>query len=935
MRRYVASQLRLRPGRALALGLGIVVAAVSFTLLTAAATTSELQIRGGVRESFRAAYDILARPADSFTDLERERGLVRANYLGGLHGGITRDDYETVRAIAGVEVAAPIANIGYVLPYAEIPVTLDGLLDGSGVELYRLRLDWVSDRGASRYPVGDRYVYVTSRNPFLALDEQGREVAPSRGQLHELVPGVDDPLPVCSRFGFDATGAPRPETRGPRPPLLSCFSTVTPEVAQGLEPGVVGTIVTLRPPILLSAVDPEEEAALVGIDGTITTGRYLAPGEPAAPGAVRSEPPSFVDLVPVIASDRSYVDARLEADVEQLPVPDPAEVPRILADYDRAYDWLVDLPGEPVAERSVEPGPVYAELLDGLAGEPSWDNLLSGYWQAGEVRYETLDEGEPPGLRPRATAHDPSTWSVPRAPESSGPPGSGDVQFRPLDVFGALADVDTDEDGNDHYRGAGVRVVGTFDPELLGGFDPLGEVPLETYHPPSAAPADEASAAALGGEPLLPSMNLGGYLAQPPLMLTTLEAAEAFFGTEDYEGSSTAAPISAIRIRVAGVEGPDPVSLERIRRVGEAIVDATGLAVDVTAGSSPTPVRIALAPGEYGRPELSLEEGWVQKGVAVAVLTAVDRKSAVLFVLILVACAAFLANGALASVRSRRREIATLRALGWTQAQVFRATLAELLAVGAAAGIAGTGIAAGVILVADLQFPLVRTLLVAPVAVLLAAVAGTFPALTAARTEPVQALAGPGSTRTSKRPVRGLAGMAARTLLRLPSRTLVGVFGLALAVAMLVVLLAVSVGFEGVLTGTLLGDALAVRVRPVDYATTGLALLLGASSVADTLYVSLRERAADFVTLRSSGWHERTLIRLGLWEAGGLGLSGAVLGTAVGLALAGVLGGELPPAVLGLAAATAAGGLTLTLVACVVPLCALSRMTPATVLAEE
>jgi hypothetical protein len=40
--RFVASQLRFRRGRALVLGLGILVLAVAFALLTAATTTPEV-----------------------------------------------------------------------------------------------------------------------------------------------------------------------------------------------------------------------------------------------------------------------------------------------------------------------------------------------------------------------------------------------------------------------------------------------------------------------------------------------------------------------------------------------------------------------------------------------------------------------------------------------------------------------------------------------------------------------------------------------------------------------------------------------------------------------------------------------------------------------------------------------------------------------------
>ena len=71
-------------------------------------------------------------------------------------------------------------------------------------------------------------------------------------------------------------------------------------------------------------------------------------------------------------------------------------------------------------------------------------------------------------------------------------------------------------------------------------------------------------------------------------------------------------------MRVEGVKGPDPLSLERIKVVAQKIHDQTGLDVDITAGSSPHPVLVELPAGKFGRPELLLREGWSKKGVSVS-----------------------------------------------------------------------------------------------------------------------------------------------------------------------------------------------------------------------------------------------------------------------------------------------------------------------------
>ena len=115
MTRFLVSQLRNRPWRAGTLALGVLAAAVSFVLLTGSARTSSIQVRGTLTKNFRGAYDILVRPPGSYTTLERQQGLVRDNYLSGIYGGITLRQYHRIQHIPGVQVAAPIANIGTVL----------------------------------------------------------------------------------------------------------------------------------------------------------------------------------------------------------------------------------------------------------------------------------------------------------------------------------------------------------------------------------------------------------------------------------------------------------------------------------------------------------------------------------------------------------------------------------------------------------------------------------------------------------------------------------------------------------------------------------------------------------------------------------------------------------------------------------------------------
>src|SRR3954470_16236506 len=132
MLRVILAELLHRRGRSLALLLGILVATTAFTVLTGTSESQRLEVRGTVAKAFRGDYDILVRPRGSRTALERRTGQVQPNFLSGIFGGISTAQWRDVQRLAGVEVAAPLANLGYVLQTAEIPVDVSRALPAHG-----------------------------------------------------------------------------------------------------------------------------------------------------------------------------------------------------------------------------------------------------------------------------------------------------------------------------------------------------------------------------------------------------------------------------------------------------------------------------------------------------------------------------------------------------------------------------------------------------------------------------------------------------------------------------------------------------------------------------------------------------------------------------------------------------------------------------------
>src|SRR5271170_2841449 len=124
MGRLAWSQLRFRWVRLVALLVGMLLATTAFTVLTAASRTSQLRTVGTVTAHFVPAYDILVRPKGSRTALETQTGTVQPNFLSGLYGGITMAQYRQIASIPGVQVAAPIAMVGYSLLASQLSFPL-------------------------------------------------------------------------------------------------------------------------------------------------------------------------------------------------------------------------------------------------------------------------------------------------------------------------------------------------------------------------------------------------------------------------------------------------------------------------------------------------------------------------------------------------------------------------------------------------------------------------------------------------------------------------------------------------------------------------------------------------------------------------------------------------------------------------------------------
>ena len=909
VRRLIWSQLRFRAVRVVALLAGLLVAATAFTVLTAATRTAQLRTVGTVSSHFVPAYEILVRPSGARTRLEEQTGTVQPNFLAGIYGGISMAQYREIAGLPGVSVAAPIAMVGYALLAAPVPFTIPASdYRRPGRQLYRYQTTWVSDDGTSQVTQPASYTYVTPDrlkfNDFSA-------------DLQEVVPG-HRPVTACPY---------QPESLTANPFGIADQSTVTCWSKVNETPFGPGASFKIPAPgydagwvipVLIAAIDPAAEAKLDGLNRAVVSGHYL-------PEHISTTAHSGEAEFPVLASVNSGMDEYAVTTLQR--VATPATAP------DMNVRWLDredSVPGPTLATNRTAAQQAYRNLLADLSSNVRVGSRMPvfGFWSIGPVSYRR----SPAGVLTPAPVHNPlSTWQT--AGQADVSMDNEDTAYRHISVHA--------HSGNQYEEGAGSAfatpmLVGTFNPGRIRSFSRLSEVPLGGYEPIATAPATAASRRTLHGADLLPNQNLGGYVSQPVNLITTLSALPALQNAVQYGVNLPISdPISVIRVRVAGVTGPNPVSLERIRTVAQQIAVRTHLEVDIVAGSSPAPTTINLPAGKFGRPALTLTQGWVKKGVALAILSAVDKNSLVLFILILIVCVLFVANSATAAIRGRRRELGILACLGWTRSRLFAAVLGELAAIGLTAGLLAAAVSLPLAAALGLHASPERAALAVPTALGVAVIAGLVPAWLAARADPVAAVRPAVLAARRGRQPGSVSALAATNVLRTPGRSLVAAVSLAVGITGLTVLTALSLAFRGVVVGSLLGNAVALQVRGVDYVAVAATVLLGVLAVADVMLLNIIERAAELAVIRAFGWQESALNRLVITEGVIIGLAGSLAGAAIGLGAAATFAGQAPGPLFLVAASAVAGGVLVTAAAALWPTRALRRLPAAHLLAAD
>ncbi|MDD5369931.1 MAG: FtsX-like permease family protein [Anaerolineaceae bacterium] len=848
------------------LAFGLLIISLAFQFVSAAIYTTNLTADRDLSGHWRTSYDILVRPPESRNDIEEHHGLVEANSLSGIAGGITYSQFELIKALPGIEVAAPIAMLGY------IPERLQAANFGVQAKpgIYESSVTLEINNGVNSYSTVyggmNFYVGADAKGGFSSVPKLGMTAVnppysiTSNVDLSFLMAGID-PFQESQLVGLDR-------------------ALLTNEVLEA------------------SLTDPSYEKALhqALIQGLIQS-VYLDDNKTVSIQKItdREGKPETLVNVPVLINATPYVQLKLRTELKRKVL--PPEVTTLAEIITRGGGtYLASLPEELVATKEMDSAQAYKQLAI---------NLLLPNGLASRNPFPFPETATMQTFS--ASIPSPIKYQEAQLPFPGGgnhleillPQGSEAIGYKAEPAYRESTDGSTAGKQNRFNANFILDAIGVFDIERLPKPTDANRVPLETYFPPLAILRYDMEGHPVEPRMLNPTLNLAGYIQSPPLILTTLKAARLIAG-EDC--------ISAIRIRIKGLDRLDHTAQQKIEAIASEIHRLTGLDVDIMVGSSPKRILVKV-------PDIGIvEEQWVQKGVNTQIGQSINQTNLFLLGVFSGVCVIFVFSTTLVSVIQRKSEIGLLKALGWRSHTVFNTFIAEILGVVFFSTLLGIGLSVGLSWLFHLDFlwswageAFVLTLVVG-------GVGGLLPVWSSIHSTPAVTL-----QMGQISPIRQLwfsSNYPLQSLYRRPVRNLVVMLGQAAGSGMVVLILLAIFQSHGYLVGTLtlLGEYIQQRVGCFHYLIATLCLLLSGLSLSDQMILAVREQSREIGLLMAVGWRTRGIFTVFITQGLALGLVGGIIGSLSAVMFYGLLSTSLPWSalwfgLLGICLSAATGGI--------------------------
>ncbi len=782
-----------------------------------------------VQDYWRTDYDILVRPAGS-TFLYDEAGnrLVEPNFLSGQQGGITDEQLELINSIDGIEVAAPVAFLGY------FPVGM--LIEGEAVD---------DDPANAEAP------WLVYKNVRTFTMTDGWQEAVASDTLYDIENHTDDfsmesYTGVLSFTGENGEKYPLPQSitsiyanlsGGENKVRLSGKETWESRLAyfehENMQPIYqYNGLFNLYLPV--AAIDPQAEQALVGLEDALQEGRYLSFTD-----TYRIPNDSYSYFIPVLINESSF--QNISINIKTYRLTDPAQENLSLSLSSGGITYLEGMQSELLGEKTTTLHDYFLQYIrvfmkqGGLVGGTIWD-----YLRPSPVQYtQTAGQKAALSISPSGVS-----WYGP-IPGVSVDPAQGAFRKALRDDFVLV----------EKHMGYsfGFAPVGIYDLAGLGG-STINQVPQELYSAPTALLREDGDGNVLQQEvTIIPTNNPLGYLSQPPVMLTTLSAAKFLAQRDDY--------ISAVRIRVAGVETAGEASQRKIEKVAREIEELTGLQVDITLGSSPQTMLVDVQGSEKVQALGKLEELWVRQLVGITLQRDFTRFDSLLFAAMFFSFAVFLYSSVSLNLIGREQEIGVLKTIGWKDRRILGYLLSEALLLALVVGCIACLGTLGVTAWLGQPIALNRAVWIFPLMLGLFILGTAIPFIQASRRTPLSLLQqGELHEGSGKASAFNMRSLTSRNISKQRLRFATATLGLIPAFLALILFLFITMIMAGELSGSLLGQHIQVLIQPYHYWVMALIWLVCQLILLNVNAINLNKRKGEIGVLLTAGWKPATIL---------------------------------------------------------------------------
>lgn len=807
-----------------------------------------------VQDYWRTDYDILVRPVGS-TFLYDEAGnrLVEPNFLSGQQGGITDEQLALINSIDGIEVAAPVAFLGY------FPVGM--LIEGEEVDddPANAEAPWMVYKDVRTFTMTDGWQDTVASDTLYAIENRIDDFSLESytGALSFIGEnGEKYPLPqsITSIYANLSGGENKVRLSGKETweSRLAYFEY------ENMQPIYqYNGLFNLYLPV--AAIDPQAEQALVGLEDALLEGRYLSSAD-----TYRVPNDSYSYFIPVLINESSF--QNISINIKTYRLTDPAQENLSQSLSSGGITYLEGMQSELLGEKTTtlhdyflqyirlfmkQGGTVGATMTDYLRPSPVQYTQIAGQKAALSI--------SPSGV----------SWYGP-IPGVSVDPAQGAFRKALRDDFVLV----------ENHIGYTFEFapVGIYDLTGLGG-STINQVPQELYSAPTALLREDGDGNVLQQEvTIIPTNNPLGYLSQPPVMLTTLSAAKFLAQRDDY--------ISAVRIRVAGVETAGEASQRKIEKVAREIEELTGLQVDITLGSSPQTMLVDVQGSEKVQALGKLEELWVRQLVGITLQRDFTRFDSLLFAAMFFSFAVFLYSSVSLNLIGREQEIGVLKTIGWKDRRILGYLLSEALLLALVVGCIACLGTLGVTAWLGQPISFNRAVWIFPLMLGLFVLGTAIPFIQASRRTPLSLLQqGELHAGGGKASAFNMRSLTSRNISKQRLRFATATLGLIPAFLALILFLFITMIMAGELSGSLLGQHIQVLIQPYHYLVMALILLVCQLILLNVNAINLNKRKVEIGVLLTAGWKPVTVLftflKETLYSALGSGLLAA--GLAIGI----------------------------------------------------